>query len=78
MSRKRIRIDGKGQPKKCNVDLPPHLAAFLYRARVGGFFKDETELVCAIVRDWVKGQPPMDWPSVAAALRAEEETGAGE
>lgn len=70
----RKRVTKSGGPAPCVVRVPAPLAAFLYREVGSGRFTSETELVTAIVREWVrlKKLPPVDWPAVAAGLREPE------
>lgn len=69
--RKRIGANGRALP--CVVRVPPALAELLYRERLNGRYRDETELVIAIIREWAAKQEPIDWESVLADLKREEE-----
>lgn len=78
MPSERIRIAADGQPAPCVVRIPPVLSAFIYREKRRGNYRDETELVAAIVREWAKGREAVDWPALRAELQAEAATAAGE
>ena len=72
MPKRRVRFNGAGKALPCSVRLPPSLAVALYAARLRGSYKDETELVCSIVREWAARQPAAAWPDVLEQLRREE------
>jgi hypothetical protein len=72
MARPRKRYTKGGRPTACRVNIPPALAEFLYRERMAGNYRDETDLVCAIVRKWTEGLDPVEWPAVLAAIKKEE------
>lgn len=71
MPARRNRIDDQGKPAPCVVRVPPALAAVLYRERLRGRYRDETELVAAILRAWAEELAPVDWPAVVEELRRE-------
>jgi hypothetical protein len=69
---KRKRFTSTGDPADCMVVVLPGLAAYLYRAMLSGDYRDETELVNAIVRAWTKeeeSREPLDWKKVLAELK---------
>jgi len=68
----RVRFTKDDKPAPCVVRLPPPLAQFVYREKRKGSFKDETELVCAIVRKWTEGLTAVDWPQLLAELKTED------
>ncbi len=74
MPKARKRYNEQGQAQPCTVTVPDTLAVFLYRERKRGRFRDETELVSAIVRKWTDGLEPVDWPKLLDELKAEEDT----
>lgn len=76
MPQPRNRYAANGKPLPCAVRIPPVLAQVLYRERIRGRFRDETELVIAVIRKWAEGLEPVDWESVYAELRKEEEADA--
>ncbi len=65
--RKRVASDGK--PRSCLVQITAPLAAFLYRETPIRGFPDETALVNDIVRHWVEGLPPVDWPALREQIQ---------
>jgi Arc/MetJ-type ribon-helix-helix transcriptional regulator len=71
MPKARKRYDASGQPLPCTVTLPPSLAVFIYRERKKRRFKDETELVAAIVREWANAQDSVQWDDLLAELKTE-------
>jgi Arc/MetJ-type ribon-helix-helix transcriptional regulator len=70
-ARKRYRDDDA--PAECVVRILPQLAQYLYREVVEGRYKTETELVNAIVREYVKGLPELDWKKLLKRIKEEEE-----
>ncbi len=74
MARPRSRYDELGRPKPCSTVLPPELAVYIYQERRAGDYVDETELVCAIVREWVKLKklPKVDWKTLVTELMNED------
>lgn len=72
MPAKRVRVREDGGPAPCVVRVPKELAAYLYREVRARGYTDETELVAAIVREWVKDQKKVDWPKLRAELLADE------
>ncbi len=73
MPKQRQRYKVNGAPSPCAVTIAPNLAQYLYRERLKGKYKDETELVNAIIRRWAEAQDAVDWQSVLADLRTEAE-----
>lgn len=71
MPQPRNRYAANGKPLPCAVRIPPVLAQVLYRERIRGRFRDETELVIAVIRKWAEGLEPVDWDSVYAELKRE-------
>jgi len=71
---KRKRVSDRGTPAPCVVRISGVLAALVYRGRIEGRYRDETELVCALVRAWGLEQEPLDWPALRAQLLATEAT----
>ena len=74
MAKPRKRYDKRDKPLPCTVTLSDELSPYLYQERRRGKYKDETELVAAIVREWSKTQPDPDWAALLAELKAEEES----
>lgn len=72
MARSRKRYDESGRPVECRVSLPASLSVYLYRERLRGKYRDETDLVAAIIRKWAEGQEDVDWPALLKELRREE------
>jgi hypothetical protein len=73
MAKPRQRYDESGRPKPCDVRIWPQLAVFLYRECRKRGYRDETELVNAIIRAWSEGMEPVNWPELYQQMRAEEE-----
>jgi hypothetical protein len=73
MPKKRIRLAADGMPTDCAVTIPWKLALHIYRTRLDGGYRDETQVVTEIVREWAAGRPPVDRDRLVADLRAEEE-----
>lgn len=72
MPAKRKRLSTTGAAMPCSVELTDELAEFVYREKIKGRYRDETELVRAILREWIKTLSPMDWPEVVELIKAEE------
>lgn len=69
MPKPRRRYSAKDEPEPCTVTIPPALASYLYREKRRGNFRDETELVVAIVREWADKLEAVDWPGLLAELK---------
>lgn len=74
MPKKRIRLAPDGMPTDCAVTIPWKLALHIYRARLDRGYRDETQLVTEIVREWTAGRAAVDLDKLVADLRAEEES----
>jgi hypothetical protein len=83
MGKKRVRYDRRGEPKKCTVHIPPHLAKILYgealKARQGkgepGDKVQEKDIVIDLIERWAKGRNVTPWAEVIAGLKAEAASG---
>lgn len=69
MAKPRVRYDDNDKPRHCDVRIPPVLAQFLYREVLDRGFRDETELVCHIIRIWSQDLDPMDWKKELKRLK---------
>lgn len=72
----RKRTDARGRALPCVVRVPPTLAEVLYRERIRGRYRDETELVVSIIREWAAKLEAVEWAEVLAELKREEEADA--
>ncbi|WP_162670356.1 hypothetical protein [Gemmata massiliana] len=52
------------------MNVVPHLAAYLYRETRQRGYKNETDLVNDILRQWSVSLPALSWPEVAESLKA--------
>jgi hypothetical protein len=73
MPKPRNRYAANGRALPCGVKIPPALAQVLYRERMRGRYRDETELVVSIIREWAAKLEAVEWAEVLAELRKEEE-----
>lgn len=73
MPKPRNRYAANGRALPCSVKIPTALAEVLYRGRIRGRFRDETELVVSIIRERAAKLEAVEWAEVLAALKREEE-----
>jgi hypothetical protein len=61
-------------PRHADVRVPASLAVYLYRERLEQGFKDESELVCHIIRQWADSLDggKVDWKKLLKQLKEEE------
>jgi hypothetical protein len=76
MPKPRNRYGTNGRALPCGVKIPPPLAEVLYRERIARRYRDETELVVSIIREWASKLEAVEWASVLEALKREEEADA--
>jgi hypothetical protein len=73
MPKPRNRYGTNGRALPCAVKIPPPLAEVLYRERITRRYRDETELVVSIIREWAAKLEAVEWAEVLEALKREEE-----
>lgn len=67
----RKRYDEADEPMPCVVTISAAVAKYLYREKLDGGYKDETELVNMILRKWAESRPEVDWKDVLRRLKAD-------
>ena len=75
MPERRKRFNDNDKPTPCVVRIPIALSPVLYREKRLRGYRDETELVCAIIRKWSEDLDRVDWPKLLAELKADSDAG---